>query len=515
MNPMPSSINAFNQFAFHAEPLQITRPDIEELDTPQAGLSWLLTGDSGHYYVRGSATEREILFERVRQGTITKETETRIFEITDTPETTIPLDVINTAIHHSGVMPQTPSPSETFEDIVRTLETLRDHHTITRDGLDLILGAHPHATDLNAGEMDYLNSQLAASAFSPDDAGALDALAHTIDTIYDGVLAPEAPDLSPQSDTGSDHTDDKTRDTTPTLTVHLGADASEGDIVSIRVDGTTVIQHTLSHNEARDHTVTLPLDDLSLGDGDHTFTAQSTDSHGHLSSWSQALTVTVDTSADTGTKLSLALSADSDNHDFKDNRHQSPEDANVAGDSQTNDTTPTLTLTGIDSDAVKISVTVEGDKTYTITRDDASSAWTGDLSAFGLGKDDTTIPTALTTDTLDDGKHTVSIAVVDDAGNQSPETTSSFTVDTVVEHAASNKHDSSTNFYDLNLGTETDVKDMYVIRMHYAKSDTDIITFTRVLDGNKHFTDEWTVNVAEGYKSTLRDSNNKGDKGGG
>ncbi len=290
------------------------------------------------------------------------------------------------------------------------------------------------------------------------------------DTINDGKYNDQAVD-------GDKQTNDKSP--------QMDLSGIDGDIQTVTVTFTDSADpvHTLTVEATKNQGVwTLPAKELTgFQDGEVKATVTVVDDAGNVNDKANT-TFTLDTSADgdansggDGIPLSITLNGASD--------------TGVKGDNQTNDTTPTLTLTGVDADVNTVTLFIK-------TRGAKDSTYQ-ELE----GKYDATAR-EFTPTNIDDGDYTIRVDVVDDAGNTATSLNPlDITVDTVVNVAASNTHDNKTNFYDLNLGS--DVSDMYVIKMHDAKTNTDIITFTRELDADKHFTDNWTVTVTDGYGSTL------------
>ncbi|OZV02614.1 hypothetical protein CIW55_03590, partial [Enterobacter cloacae] len=203
----------------------------------------------------------------------------------------------------------------------------------------------------------------------------------SLDFTVDSTLSVPTIDLTDASDTGSSATDNITRDSTPTFT--LGN--IDADVVTVKV----LINGTAYDAQKVDGqwTFTAPV----LADGEYSITVQVTDDAGNTKS-SAALNVTIDTVT---AEPVITLS----------------DDTGVAGDNQTNVTTPGFAIT-TDADAVTVMVSIDGGAPVAAAKD-ADGQW------HVKSKD------------LADGEHSVSVTVTDVAGNTATSSLD-FTVDTTL-----------------------------------------------------------------------------------
>ncbi|KLW90281.1 hypothetical protein SP99_00471 [Enterobacter sp. BIDMC92] len=203
----------------------------------------------------------------------------------------------------------------------------------------------------------------------------------SLDFTVDSTLSVPTIDLTDASDTGSSATDNITRDSTPTFT--LGN--IDADVVTVKV----LINGTAYDAQKVDGqwTFTAPV----LADGEYSITVQVTDDAGNTKS-SAALNVTIDTVT---AEPVITLS----------------DDTGVAGDNQTNVTTPGFAIT-TDADAVTVMVSIDGGAPVAATKD-ADGQW------------------HIKSKELADGEHSVSVTVTDVAGNTATSSLD-FTVDTTL-----------------------------------------------------------------------------------
>ncbi|PLR52304.1 hypothetical protein CYR34_05560, partial [Chimaeribacter arupi] len=206
-----------------------------------------------------------------------------------------------------------------------------------------------------------------------------EAFAFTIDTT---VTLPVI-DLNDVSDSGADSADNITNVKTPSFTLsNIDADAVT---VEVLING-TLYPATLEGGVWR---FTAP----ELTDGEHAVQVIVTDHAGNTAT-SAALTITVDT-AITAPVITLS------------------DDTGVAGDNQTNDTTPGFAIT-TDSDVVTVMVSIDGGAPQAATQD-AAGQWH-----------------FVTPSALSDGEHSLIVTVTDVAGNSISAEAFAFTVDTTV-----------------------------------------------------------------------------------
>ncbi|CAM9898261.1 unnamed protein product, partial [Chrysoparadoxa australica] len=228
----------------------------------------------------------------------------------------------------------------------------------------------------------------AITAVQIDSAGntsaASSALNITVDTTAPTTLAP--PDLLAASDLGISSTDNITSATTQTI----GGSATNGDVISVIVGGTTVGAAT-----AAGGSWTYAL---SLSAGSYAITANATDALGNAGPVSSSLGIVVDTTAP-GTAGTPDLLASSDL-------------GTSSTDDLTADRTPTVTGTGVVANTL-VHVLVGGTTAGSVTAS-AAGAWTFTFtSTLAAG---TNAITARTEDVAgNDGPQSVALNVVVDA----------------------------------------------------------------------------------------------------
>ena len=186
-----------------------------------------------------------------------------------------------------------PGTSFTLHDVVVSGGTLG---ALSGSGLTRSAVFTP-ATDIDSG-----SASITVAAGSYTDAAGNAGGAGTTPVLHFDTLAPAAPsvpDLKPSSDSGISDSDNITADTMPVFTGTAEAGATvtlyEGGTVlgsAIAVDGTWRIASS------------------KLNEGSHLITAQATDAAGNTGAMSAALTVLVDTTAPARTFANLALSND-------------------------------------------------------------------------------------------------------------------------------------------------------------------------------------------------------------
>jgi len=186
-----------------------------------------------------------------------------------------------------------PGTSFTLHDVVVSGGTLG---ALSGSGLTRSAVFTP-AADIDSG-----SASITVAAGSYTDAAGNAGGAGTTPVLHFDTLAPAAPsvpDLKPSSDSGISDSDNITADTMPVFTGTAEAGATvtlyEGGTVlgsAIAVDGTWRIASS------------------KLNEGSHLITAQATDAAGNTGAMSAALTVLVDTTAPARTFANLALSND-------------------------------------------------------------------------------------------------------------------------------------------------------------------------------------------------------------
>ena len=238
---------------------------------------------------------------------------------------------------------------------------------------------------------------------------------YTLDT-----TAPSAPsglDLLASSDSGSSNTDNNTSDNTPTIS---GAGAEPNCTVTLYdTDGTTVLGTTTADG-AGNWTITSS----TLIDGTHTLTTKVTDAAGNTSNASAGLTATIDSTAPSA-PLAPDLVSSSDT-------------GSSNSDNATSNTTPTF------------SGTAEANSTVTLYDTDGTTVL-GTATADGSGN------WSITSSTLSEGSHTLTVKAIDAAGNTGAASAGILvSVDTIAPNApstpdlasgsrASNTTDNTTN----------------------------------------------------------------------
>lgn len=215
------------------------------------------------------------------------------------------------------------------------------------------------------------------TAVATDEAGNDSPASEPVTFVVD-TTAPDAPAITGPVD-GSTITD-----TTPTVT----GTGEPGATVTVVIDGDEVGEAVVDGNGAW----FLELDD-PLAEGDHTVVATQTDPAGNTSGESDPVTFTVDTTAD-----------------------PAPVITEPTNGSTTNDSTPTISGTGV------------AGSTVTVTTSDGVELGSAEVDGAGNWSFDST--------ELEDGTYTITAVQVDGAGNESAASeVVIFTVDTAAPDA--------------------------------------------------------------------------------
>jgi len=542
-----TSINSIDLFDTHIQPISLLHNFEEKQIVQESNLQFSLVGDNGQYYLRGSDTEKLIVFAHARNGTLSDADNDRHFEVLGVSRGNIPVNEINIVLQATHLpLQETEDVPAVVQDVVDTLTTwhqgafldahdmvvlgidysgidvaninealdnthfydtgtlaafypvtqniiqtlhaLAENSTINNEQLQT-LGVLSSSQALSEGELEYLANNLQVT---PDTGNFMTELTSLSEILYTSAMAPTRVDLTEDSDSGVSQEDNKTNDTTPSFMIDLPGDVSTGDIITIH-DGSDVLQnHTITEAEARSHTVVITIN-TPLIDGAHSISATITDSHDNTSP-AQISTLTVDTTADTESDLAIALSSASDDNDV----NSINDDQAVDGDNQTNDTTPTLDLSGIDSDAVEVRVQI-GEQSYTLSRNSADEAWVADDNFIVDSSTNTVI--GLTSEALTDGTYNIGVQVIDDAGNQTDLVSgASVTVDTQVSPVITTHADKSNHYtFDLSdaLQTEQAAAGLQSLLIQDEEGNT-IATYTYSDTLNSEGS-HWTAAVAENY----------------
>ena len=199
---------------------------------------------------------------------------------------------------------------------------------------------------------------------------------YTTDTT--APAAPGTPDLVSASDSGSSATDNVTNDTTPTFTGVAEANST----VEILVAG--VVKGSATANGAGAYTATGTAAQ-ALADGNHSVTVRATDASGNVGAASSALSVTIDTSNPAGPTIGTR-----------------------PGSTGT-DTTPTWGFSGEAGGTYVCKLTYPN--SVQVTDNNCVSSKTFNVAGEG------------------DGIYTFRVSQIDAAGNTSPDTIDTYTLD--------------------------------------------------------------------------------------
>ena len=209
-----------------------------------------------------------------------------------------------------------------------------------------------------------------------------------------------APDMTAATDTGVSNTDNFTNNATPTFS----GSCTDGDTVTILVDGSTIAPTAVCASST--YTITPGS---ALSSGSRTIKSTFTNASG-TSGQSPALTVTIDTTA------------------------AAPGITTPADNATVNTTTPSFTGTAEANAAV--SLTIDGGTPVNTTAN-GSGSWTYTPSAMSTGS------------------HTVSASQTDVAGNASTSSpTNTFTIDTTVARDPLKQPFSSDSIWNMPIGSD-------------------------------------------------------------
>jgi subtilisin-like proprotein convertase family protein len=199
-----------------------------------------------------------------------------------------------------------------------------------------------------------------------------------------------APDMTTGTDSGSSNSDNITNDNTPTFT----GTASEGGVSVTLFRGGSTSLGTITADGAGAWSITAS----AIPDGNHSITAQATDTLGNVGAMSSGLAITIDTTAPAApTTPDMTAGTDSGSSN---------------SDNITNDNTPTFTGTA------------EANSTVTLSSSVSGNAGTASADAAGNW--------SLTASALAQGGHNMTATATDAAGNVSPSSGAlAITIDTM------------------------------------------------------------------------------------
>ena len=214
----------------------------------------------------------------------------------------------------------------------------------------------------------------------------------TIDSSAPG--APSAPAMTAGTDTGASSSDAVTSNVTPVFT---GTGEANATVKLFDTDGTTLLGTATADGSGK-----WSVTSSTLASGAHTLSVKQTDAAGNVSSASATLAVSIDTSTPAAPATPV-LAPNSDNGNI--------------GDSLTNVVTPAITGTAEANASVKL-------------YDTDGTTLLGTAQADGSGK------WSITSSTLSEGTHTLTVKQTDLAGNVSKASTSlALTIDTTIPGA--------------------------------------------------------------------------------
>ena len=265
----------------------------------------------------------------------------------------------------------TPTFTGTAEDgsTVTLLDGGKSVGTATADATTGVWSIKSSALGLGVHSITATATDLAGNVGAASTALAVTIVAGTTPTV------PSTPDLAVASDTGTSSTDNITKLATPTFT-----GTSDANATVTLLDGATVIG-TGKASAAGAWSIVAS----KLSDGKHSIVANETDTLGHTSANSAALSVTIDSVAP-ATPIAPDLTAASDT-------------GTSSTDNITSATTPTFT--GTAEAGSTVTLLDGGTSVGTATADATTGVWTIKASA------------------LADGVHNITVTAADVAGNVS------------------------------------------------------------------------------------------------
>ena len=235
------------------------------------------------------------------------------------------------------------------------------------------VGQSAWSISLTLSASDTLKVRVADEA---GNTGTLASQAYALD--QSAPSAPGTPDLSSGSDSGSSSTDNITNDTTPTFT---GTSEASATVTMYDTDGTTVLGSTTSDGSGN-----WSITSSTLSETTHTLTVKATDAAGNTGSASSGLSVTIDATAPS-TPSAPDMTGGTDT-------------GSSTTDNNTSNTTPVFNGTGEISATVKLYDT-----------DGTTMLASGTVNGGGKW--------SITSTTLTEGAHTLTVKASDAAGNTS------------------------------------------------------------------------------------------------
>ncbi|WP_244492524.1 Ig-like domain-containing protein, partial [Aureimonas sp. AU22] len=193
--------------------------------------------------------------------------------------------------------------------------------------------------------------------------------------------APAVPDLAASADSGASSSDNITSVTTPTFTGAAGSAEAGATLRLYDTDGTTVLGSTTVNGDG-----SWQIASTALGEGAHTITAEAVDAAGNVGAPSSSLTVTIDTLAPAAPSAPNLVAASDSGRSNADNI------TNVVAPTFEGVSEAGATVTLYDTDGTTVLGTTEAD---------GSGRW------------------SVTSSTLSEGSHTVTVKATDVAGNTS------------------------------------------------------------------------------------------------
>jgi hypothetical protein len=398
----------------------------------------------------------------------------------------------------SGIDADIQTVSVTFTDSADPAHTLtvaatqNDDKTWTLPTQELT-GFEDGAVTATVTVVDHVdNEDTASTTFTLDTRADNDFDPEVNDGEALGIALSEASDNNDVNNVYNAHVqdgDNQTNDTSPQMDLS-GIDA-DIQTVSVKFTDSADPAHTLTvaATQNDDKTWTLPTQELT-GFQDGVVTAIVTVSDDANNTTKANTKFTLDTSADTGAPLSLTLSVDADKHDFENNEPNGT-DPQAGIDNQTNDKTPTLTLTGVDTDIQKGNITLyeNGIKVDAQIGENADGSYS-------------LTPTA----ELGDGKHAFEVRVVDDAGNATTvHNTQTITIDTEVTAVSAQRGENDTfQFTRLRevIDAEKSESGLYQLEVKTDEKHGSKVIFTATYDDS---TDRWTLDVKKEFSISINE----------